>query len=331
MRKISFVFLLSLIAAIGFSSCYHRRAEGKKSPVEYSAEELDSLLFLQTHHYGQNYNFIVRTDSLELIRQLPEEQINALPTDTFAVPRHVHLVVADIRILPADTIDSVWVQVALNQDDIGWTHESELLANVDPDDPISQFISIFSNVHLLVFLIVILLIGIAYLLRALLRRHAYIVHFNDISSFYPTLLALTVATSATLYSSIQYFVPETWRHFYFHPTLNPFACPPLLMVFLISVWLIIIVGLAAVDDTFRHLRGTSAILYLLGLMAICALNYIIFTITTYYYIGYLLYVAYVCFALWRYFRYSRMHYICGNCGARMKKKGHCPQCGIMNK
>ena len=331
MRKNSQFCLVLLICVLSLSSCYHRPANMKRQPVEYTEHELDSISFLRAHHYGRNFNFVVRTDSLKLIRQLPEEQINDLPTDTFAVSRHTHVVVADIRILPTDTIDSVWVQVALNQDDIGWTHESDLLPHVDPDDPISQFISAFSNIHLMIFLIVILLIGIAYLLRTLMRHHAYIVHFNDIPSFYPTLLALTVATAAMLYGTIQHFAPETWRHFYFHPTLNPFICPPLLMVFLVSVWSIVIVGLAAVDDTFRHLRTSSAILYLFGLSAICILNYIIFTITTYYYIGYLLYAAYVGFALWRYFKYSRMHFICGNCGMRMKEKGTCPNCGVQNR
>lgn len=331
MRKIRFLYVMFFAVAVVLSSCYHRRTDNANMSIEYTEHELDSLSFLRTHHYGRNFNFVVRTDSLMLIRQLPEEQLHDLPTDTFAVPHHAHLVVADIRILPADTIDSVWVQVASNQEDIGWTHESELLPNVDPDDPISQFISIFSNIHLLVFLVVIFLIGVVYLFRSLMRHHAYIVHFRDIPSFYPTLLALTVATAATLYGSIQRFAPDAWRHFYFHPTLNPFICPILIMFFLIFVWAIIIVSLAALDDTFRHLPTTSAILYLFGLFGICALNYIIFTITTYYYIGYLLFAVYVVYAFWRYFKYSRMYYICGNCGQRMKEKGKCSHCGVVNR
>lgn len=67
------------------------------------------------------------------------------------------------------------------------------------------------------------IVVVAYGLYRLNRHDAYIVHFNDIDSFYPTLLCLLVASSATLYASIQMFGAETWRHFYYHPSLNPFA------------------------------------------------------------------------------------------------------------
>lgn len=48
-----------------------------------------------------------------------------------------------------------------------------------------------------------------------MRKNAKIVHFRDIDSFYPTLLAIIVACSATFYASIQNFVPDVWRHFLF--------------------------------------------------------------------------------------------------------------------
>ena len=66
---------------------------------------------------------------------------------------------ADIRILPIDKQDSVWVQIATEDYSFGWIHESRLLKQVDPADPISQFISTFSNIHLLIFLIVISIMG----------------------------------------------------------------------------------------------------------------------------------------------------------------------------
>ena len=83
--------------------------------------------------------------------------------------KYERLVVADIRIMPADSIDSVWVQLARDQYTFGWIHESQLLPKVTPDDPISQFISVFSDVHLLVFLIVIILIAVAYVMHLILR------------------------------------------------------------------------------------------------------------------------------------------------------------------
>jgi hypothetical protein len=223
------------------------------------------------------------------------------------------------------------VKVARDQITQGWIRESELLQGVSPDDPISQFIDIFSDAHLLIFLAMFVVVGGIYGMRRLMRRNAFIVHFNDIDSLYPTLLCLLVAASATLYASIQMFGAESWRHFYYHPSLNPFALPTHLGCFVASVWAIVIVGLAAADDVIRRLSGGEALLYLAGLMAVCALAYVVFSISTLYYIGYPLLLAYIVFALWRYFRYAHYRYTCGHCGHPLRAKGPCPHCGAVNE
>ena len=319
-----------LLSLLLLSACYHRPVRQQVPQAVLTEQQLDSIAFARTHHYTINYNFLVSDDSLMLTRQMPEEAVSNLPIDSFAIGPDQRLVVADIRILPADSVDSVWVQLAQEDGTFGWVHESEMLRSVEPDDPISQFISFFSDEHLLIFLLVFVLIITAYGMYKLLRRKAHIVHFNDIATFYPTLFALVVATSATLYASIQLFAPDAWQEFYFHPSLNPFSQPALLALFLSTVWAILIVGIAVVDDTFRHLNVSDGVLYLLGLAGVCAVNYIVFTLTTMYYIGYLLLVAYVAFALWRYFTHTRSKYICGNCGLQIKKKGRCPHCGALN-
>ena len=219
--------------------------------------------------------------------------------DSITLLRNERIVVADIKTVPSDTIDSVWVKVARDQLTFGWVHESELLSKVSPDDPISQFIDFFSDAHLLIFLAFCVVVVAAYGIRRLLRRGAKIVHFNDIPSFYPTALCLLVASSAVLYSSIQLFGAETWRHFYYHPSLNPFALPFWLGVFVSSVWAIVIVAIATVDDVTRQLPLGASILYLSGLGAICAVCYVVFSITTLYYVGYPLLIAYYVFAFRR--------------------------------
>ena len=73
---------------------------------------VDSLSFRVKHHYSQGFNFIVTADSLMLLRQQPEEAVNKMETDSFAVKKGKEVVVADIRILPNDKQDSVWVQIA---------------------------------------------------------------------------------------------------------------------------------------------------------------------------------------------------------------------------
>lgn len=330
--KPHFLHLLTLVLLLtSLSSCYHQRPQSHDATTHYSEYQLDSLSFSSTHHYTNNYNFVVKADSLVLFRQQPEEIINHLSADSFAVYKHEHLVVADIRMLSDDPVDSVWVQVARDQSTFGWIHESSLLPKVVPDDPISQFISTFSDIHTLIFLVIITLIGIVYLLRKLQSRRAPIVHFRDIDSFYPTLLVLIVASSATFYASIQLFAPDVWRHFYYHPTLNPFSVPPLLAIFLASVWAILITALAVVDDVRHQLPFRFAVMYLCGLAAVCAVAYIIFSLTTLYYVGYLILIAYFVFALRCYFTHNRAYYLCGNCGAKLRHKGCCPRCGAINR
>jgi hypothetical protein len=219
--------------------------------------------------------------------------------DSLTLRRHERLVVADICTVPTDSVDSVWVKVARDQLTQGWLRESDLLKAVSPDDSISQFIDFFSDAHLLIFLGFCVIVGGAYGLRRLMRKGAKIVHFNDIASFYPTLLCLLVASSAVLYSSIQLFSPESWRHFYYHPSLNPYALPWHLGLFVTSVWAIVIVAIATIDDVRHHLPFGQAILYLGGLAAVCAVDYVVYSVTTLYYIGYPLLIAYYVFAIYR--------------------------------
>lgn len=308
-----------------FTSCYNPN-EPTSDAWNLTELQLDSISFSTTHHYSQNYNFIVKADSLWIVRQAPDE----LPFDSTVLVRGDRVVVADIITMPEDSIDSVWVKIARDQATQGWIRENMMLPVVEPDDPISQFIDTFSDVHLLLFLSFVVIVTAAYGLRFLQRHNARIVHFRDISSFYPTLLALLVSSSAVLYASIQLFMAESWRHFYYHPSLNPFSLPLHLGIFITSVWIIIIVFIAVIDDVFRRLTPTDAIFYLCGLAAVCAVDYVVFSISTLYYVGYPLLVFYVLFSLRRYFRNSCARYVCGRCGAELHSKGICPHCGAKN-
>ena len=321
------LFLLVLLC----SSCYHQNTKNINENLLDSVGQNDSSHFKATHHYSSNYNFVVKADSLVLSKLQPEETLSHLQEDSLVVYKNEHLVVADIRIMSADSIDSVWVQVARDQQTFGWIHESKLLPNVVPDDPISLFISTFSDIHLLVFLVIIVLISVYYIMRKLLSASLPIVHLRDINSIYPTLLVLLVATSATFYASIQLFAPQVWHHFYFHPTLNPFSVPLPLNLFLLSVWAILLIGLAAIDDVRHLLPLGDAVLYLCGLAAVCAVNYIIFSVSTLYYIGYPLLIVYVYWAIKRYVKMPRIRFVCGNCGMPLEKSRRCKHCGALNE
>jgi len=303
--KKSLLFLFLAAMTLLLDGCYRNKTHVLSAPDSVIVGDIapqvdtialkqkrDSLLFALKHHYSENFNFLVYADSLQLYSSQPEEVASEMQIDSFFVYRNEHLAVADIRILPTDSIDSVWVQLARDQITFGWTRESQLLPCVVPDDPVSQFITAFSDSHLLIFLVAILLAAVAYIVRSSHRRSIRIVHFNDIDTPYPTALALTVATSAVLYASIQNFAPQLWRHFYFHPTLNPLIAPLPIGIFLASCWAIVIVGLAAVDEVRKRLSATDTLVYLCGLAGVCVINYIVFTFTTTYYVGYLLLAAY---------------------------------------
>ena len=322
-------YLLIIVLMLLQQSCYRRESPTPDGWIP-TAEQMDSISFYTTHHYSQNYNFVVVADSIDLVVQQPFENSTVKVQDTVVVHREDRVVVADIITLPTDTVDSVWVQVARDGQTIGWIREVFLLKGVAPDNPISRFIDVFSDNHLLVMLGIVVLCLALFVVSRLYRRNAKIVHFRDISSFYPTLLALLVSMAAVFYSTIQLVDPESWRHFYYHPSLNPFSLPLHLGIFVTSVWAIFIVGIATFYDIFRMLTPGQALLYVLGLVAVISIDYVVFSVLTLYYVGYPLLLIYIVFALTRYFRYHRARYVCGNCGHVLHSKGVCPHCGVEN-
>ena len=143
MMRMKHIYILLLLGiTLMLSSCYHRHNSHQQHAalIEYSNKQLDSISFSTTHHYTNKFNFMVFKDSLILVKQLPEELMSELQVDSFAVEKGRLLVVTDIRMVPQDSIDSVWVQLATEDNTFGWTRESKMLQQVVPDDPISEFI-----------------------------------------------------------------------------------------------------------------------------------------------------------------------------------------------
>lgn len=170
-----------------------------------------------------------------------------------------------------------------------------------------------------------------YLFRSFRRKQLKMVYFNDIDSAYPLLLCLLTAFSATIYESMQVFAPDTWEHFYFNPTLSPFKVPFILSVFLLSLWMLLAVSLAVLDDLFRQLTPTAAVFYLLGLMSSCIFCYFFFILTTHIYIGYVFLILFIWIFIKKVHRGIRYKYLCGHCGGKLREKGACPYCGAINE
>lgn len=324
LQRASIIAFLATVLTL--CSCYHPH-RSTSDAWNIAESDSDTISFQSTSHYAPSYNFIVKSDSFTLQCQSPKEPI----TDSVTFYKKERVVVADIMTVQGDSVDSVWVKIARDQFTMGWVQETTLLNQVRPDDPISMFIDFFSDTHLLIFLALVVVVAAAYGLRKLVIRHVHIVHFYDINTIYPTLLALLVSASATFYSSIQLFDSESWRHFYYHPSLNPFDLPAHLALFISSVWAIIIMIIAVFDEVYKRLPVLDASLYIFALAAVCAVDYVVFSITTLYYIGYPLLAAYTGFALWKYFHFSATPYRCGRCGKEIHSKGRCPHCGAINE
>ena len=280
--------------------------------IPESGEEGDSAR-INTRAYALNSNFQVEADTLWL---------HVLPfMDTVALVQGDEVVVAEFDVHPQDSVDSVWVKVARDQETIGWIQERRLLENIVPVDPISRFIHLFSNAHTLPFFLVLAVFFLWFVYRAVRRKQIKLIWLNDIDSVFPLLLSLLMAIAATTYNSIQHFVPETWERYYYEPTLNPFDVPFILGFFIVCVWLIVLVGVAVLDDLFHQTKAEVAFFYLVGLVSCCIFIYVFFTYLN-------IYIAYVCLAAYGADRYP---YVCGACGAKMRAKGICPHCGALNE
>lgn len=307
--------------------------------------------FALSHHYSIGYNFDVEIDSLCLCTEIPSraQQLSVMP-DSISVYYGDVLVVAEVQVVPEDSLDSVWIKVARDQYTQGWVRENELLSSVAPDDPISQAIYYFSGNHILVTLllaIIVLFFLATHFIKARVgnqkngisssislfsvNRYSPAQRLTAVSSPYPLVLCLTMGGAAVFYASMQLFVPDVWQDFYFHPTLNPFAAPVLLGAFLVCVWLLLLFFIATADDALRQLSFWQAFLYMLTISTNLLLLYIFFSQATLWYIGYPLFLMYVYKVVKFYFERVNPKYHCGNCGKPLQNKGLCPHCGVLNK
>lgn len=289
-----------------------------------SHQPADSLALFSDYPFSLNANFEVIADSLSL-EQLPVEG------DFKHVYKGNKIVVGEFGTIPADTIDSLWVKVAHNQDVQGWIRQSELKENIVPLDYISRFIYWFSNTETKYLLIIIsvLFLSLSYLVIS--RKKMRDRYSDNIDRTYPLLLCLTISFSAVMYSTIRVFYPDMWEWFYFNPTLNPFRLPLFLAVLIITVWLNLILFLAVIDDTFRRLSFGFSVLFLIGLTSVCILLHLFFSFFTPYLIGYAFFVLLLFLFIWKSIKNQSYRYYCGHCGKEIKDKGRCPYCGAINE
>ena len=283
--------------------------------------------------YAVGDNFELSVDSLMLQSSQP---LHNLPIDTTCEQLSVYfrdpLVVAETLVIPEDSVDSVWVKLARDQFTMGWVHQRDFFESVVPDDPISQFIHLFSMRHLGYFAILFAISLLALFYQVFSRKQPHVFFLRDILSPYPTALLITLAVSALLYAGIQHYVPETWVLYYYHPTLNPFGLPIILSLFLCSVWMLLVLALTTIGEVYRQLPIGESVLYLLSLLGCCILCYLLFTLAALSPgASYILFALFALVLIIRHYRNSRAKYLCGSCGERLQRLGRCPHCGAENR
>lgn len=352
MKKIASYFILLVVLCMGYSCSQDTFTDPDWSDARDSLSlNNDSIIIQQgsfalTHHYDIGFNFQVRTDTMVLLTdiQQPSGLLFTSP-DSIPLNEEDQILVAEIVKMPADTEDSIWVKLVRDAECIGWARENYLLRNVTPSDPISVAIMFFSEVHMDVTILFAIVFAVLMAMRIVsFRRHCSrwpgkhsflnympLPHLNDICSPYPLLLYLTLAGSAVFYSTMQLYAFQTWQHFYFHPTLNPFAVPWVLGAFLFSLWLMLIFFIATVIDMVRQLYFYRLCMYICSMLALMAVLYVFFSVTTLYHVGYLIYPLYVGISVWYYWKHTRPRYSCGNCGIPMHSLGQCPHCRYINE
>lgn len=256
--------------------------------MNITPQQVDSLVFRLTHHYSENFNFLVKADSLKLI---PRE--GDLITDTCHVYKDDIIAVAAIKTIPGDSIDSIWVKVASNQTTMGWIPERELLKGATPNDLISEMLDALSSSRA-IWMSALVAIGLVAIIigrkKTVKKRELlHIPNFlEEMQSPYPALFLILVAIMASIYSSVQNFVPEFWQEYYFHPTLNPLVLPPIMATLVVVLWLVIITFLAVIDEVYHHFYFLPGIIHLTKILGAAMLIYLIISWTTLIYVGYLL-------------------------------------------
>lgn len=297
-------FLFLIVCAFTFCTIYAQDIAVADSDsihiLDLTPQQKDSLVFRLKHHYSENFNFMVKADSLMLI---PRE--GDLIQDTCKVYRDELIAVAEIKYIPNDSIDSIWVKVAHDQLTMGWVPEHELLQGAIPNDQISSLLYAMTNSRVF-WMSALILFGLcAYFFHQGESRQLYLLKFEEMDSIYPFLFLALVGIMASVYASIQNFTPEYWQEYYYHPVLSPVGLPLIMAILVTLVWMVIIVFIAVVDEVYHHFYFVPGMAYIFELLGLAMFVYLVISWSTLLYIGYVLLAFFLCFIGWTYIKYVK--------------------------
>ena len=72
------LIIIMIVWLMTLSGCYHTKTRHHDAYAVTNNMDYADSSFYSTHHYAQNYNFVVKSDTLSLLRQQPEEKLNGL-------------------------------------------------------------------------------------------------------------------------------------------------------------------------------------------------------------------------------------------------------------
>lgn len=321
------VVIAAATTLFGCSYATHRHADD----WGMTADERNASAFRVSHHYGENSNFQVVGDSL-LLRVSPPLS-NAVENESeqrgFMVYHGDLLVVADVAMVRNSMDDSVWVEVARDQQTIGWVGERCLLQNVVPDAPLSQFIYWYRGNIPWVLCSLLLVVG-AFVVLHFVRKDVALAPFDWAGSVYPALFFVFSAGAGIIRATIAEFRPDDWAEFYFNVSINPFGLPFLTGLFVAMVWSIVLLAVASADVVFHRYSIGETFVFMLSLLAVSFLSFVAFTFSEWFAAAVPCFVALVFWTFMRCFR-SRNRYACGRCGSPMNHGGRCQRCGAINQ
>ncbi len=327
------IMMLLILSLALFVSCDYRMESHDDSWNLGNKVGIDSLEFQKEHHYWKNDIFYVHTP-FQIIRR-NNLMIDDVPlADSTIIDKDREIAIVDIVIKRDSLSSKVWNKVISSEGEKGWVAENELLTKIIPNNYVSKFIFYFSELSTLVYILIGIIALTLFLIHRYKKRPLRFPHYNDIETFYPTLLCLIISIDATIYGTIQKFAPQTWIEYYFNPTLNPFSTelPLILIAFIVGLWLLIISFIAVIEDLIHQFNNVADYLaYLSTLILLCTFLYIIFSLSVQIYIGYFILACYIFFSFYRHYHSATPHYTCGKCGAFIAKNGVCHECGSVNE
>ncbi len=345
--RLFLVSMFLLTASCGFTSCQYKQAAPGWAPKEETA--IDSAEFRGQNHYWRGDNFSV-TNGFSARMRPSYKRVTKVGGDTLIGIKAGDIVV--VKSIVRDTTSvgkgTVWVQIVAEQSIMleggrntvkpvtGWVKERRFIQNVVPDHPVSKIIHTLANPTfrsvLYVMALLLILLGTWTLWRRWRSHRPLLAIVNP----YVLMLNMVMSGALVLHRSIWHYVPDTWEEFYFHPSLNPFnpELPPVIAFFVLSLWVLLIVTLAAIN---AHRRvSVSFVQWLRAVLFIFITALILFGVFAVVIPFGLLYVTlafYWIYAFWRYRRLSRgqLPYVCGHCGSPLERLGRCPHCGAINE